>query len=156
MRKRFAEFLHARMAANPRLRLLTADLGYGVLDRIRIDYPDRWVDFGAAEQLMVGAACGMKLCGLEPVCYSIAPFLLYRPFEWLRNFLHHDQIGVKLVGVGRDDDYKELGFTHWAGDDALTLAALPHIRGFWPASPDERTFDEFLNHEGPAYMNLAK
>lgn len=163
MRSEFITTLHHHMGFTPELRLLTADIGYGVLNSIRLDYPDRFTDFGAAEQLMVGAACGLALSPSptgrpwQPICYSITPFVLYRPFEWLRNFLHHDRIPVKLVGAGRDKDYGHLGSTHWAEDDAVILATLPNIKIFKPAKSDmETAFRDFLTHQGPAYLNLAK
>jgi transketolase len=162
MRAEFAKYLHdCALPGDPRLRLLTADIGYGLFDRIRLDYPGQFVDFGASEQLMVGAAGGMALSGLRPVCYSITPFLLYRPFEWLRNFLHHDQIPVKLVGGGRDRDYGHLGFTHWAEDDTAILATLPNIKVFKPECGSDfksqvSAFQLFLDHPGPAYLNLKK
>jgi transketolase len=157
MRADFIKFLHGRMSQDRRLHLLTADIGYGVLNPIRIDYPGRFTDFGASEQLMVGAACGMALSGLRPVCYSITPFVLYRPFEWLRNFLHEDRIPVKLVGAGRDRDYGHLGSTHWAEDDTAVLAALPNIQVFKPLPADAHdAFALFLECPGPAYLNLSK
>ena len=58
MRKQFAEFLHNEMAVNENIYLLTGDLGYGLWDRIKIDYPDRFINFLSSEQLMLGAACG--------------------------------------------------------------------------------------------------
>src|SRR5688572_5453581 len=114
MRKQFADFLHEQMGWDHRLRLVAADLGYGLFDRLRLDYPDRFIDVGGAEQLQIGVGAGLALSGLRPVCYSITPFLLYRPFEWLRNLLHTDQIPVKLAGGGRGRDYGALGSTHWA------------------------------------------
>src|SRR5678816_374052 len=119
MRALFAKRLHRHLAETPAARLLTADIGYGVLDAILSQHRQQCVDFGAAEQLMIGAACGMALSGLKPICYSITPFLLYRPFEWIRNFLNHDRIPVKLAAVGRGRDYGDLGFTHWAEDDRM-------------------------------------
>jgi len=157
MRSVFAEYLHQRMGVDFGLRLLMADVGYGILDRLRLDYPDRCTDFGASEQLMIGAACGMALSGLSPICYTITPFLLYRPFEWLRNYLHHDKINVKLVGAGRDRDYGRLGYTHWADDDELILACLPGIKVFKPTIGEAPgTFAVFLQWKGPAYLNLSK
>ena len=44
MRKQFAEYLHYEMAQEERLYLLTGDLGYGLWDRIKIDYPDRFIN----------------------------------------------------------------------------------------------------------------
>ena len=89
MRKQFAEFLHDEMSLNEDIHVLTGDLGYGLWDKIKLDYPDRFINFLSSEQLMLGAACGMALEGKVPVVYSITPFLLYRPFEWIRNYLNN-------------------------------------------------------------------
>jgi transketolase len=97
MRKQFAEYLHHEMAQDERIYLLTGDLGYGLWDKIKIDYPDRFINFLSSEQLMMGAAVGLALEGKIPVVYSISPFVLYRPFEWIRNYLNHENINVKLV-----------------------------------------------------------
>lgn len=157
MRKEFADLLYSRMAADRSVRLLTADIGYGALDKIRLDMPTRFVDFGASEQLMVGAACGMALSGLKPVCWTITPFLLYRPFEWLRNYLHQDRIPVKLVGVGRGRDYEELGPSHWACDDESVLSALPGIAHFRPSAGTlAHCFERFMTCDGPAYINIER
>lgn len=69
------------MAANPEMWLLTADLGFGVLDAIRKDYPERAVNMGASEMLMTGAAIGLAESGKIAITYSITPFVIYRPFE---------------------------------------------------------------------------
>ena len=58
MRGWFAAELHDRMAEDERVWLLTGDLGFGMLDRLRDDYPNRYLNTGAAEQAMVGAAVG--------------------------------------------------------------------------------------------------
>ena len=145
------------MDADQSVYLLLADIGFGTLDRIRIDMPHRVIDFGAREQLMIGAACGMALSGKRPVCYSITPFVLYRPFEWVRNFLSHDQIPVKLIGIGRGADYATLGHTHCADDDSAILATLPGIAIYKPDAVNlARDFDAFMDHDGPAYINIAK
>jgi transketolase len=58
------------------------------------------------------------------VVYSITPFVLYRPFEWIRNYLDHEKIPVKLVGGGRDKDYGYLGFSHWAEEDDASNVSI--------------------------------
>jgi len=122
MRKEFASFLHDEMSYNEKIVLLTGDLGYGLWDRIKIDYPDRFYNVMSSEQLMVGAATGLAMEGFIPLVYSITPFVLYRPFELLRNYLNHECIPVKLVGGGRDKDYGYLGFSHWAEEDIKVLS----------------------------------
>jgi transketolase len=158
MRKLFFELLHKEMEKNNSITVCTGDMGYGLLDKIRKEFPDRFFDFGASEQLMVGAAAGMALERNIPVCYSITPFLLYRPFEFIRNFMDHEQIPIKLVGGGRDKDYGHLGFTHWAEDDVDIMMQLRNIKIWKPSSGPlfRHTILEFLYNKSPSYINLAK
>jgi transketolase len=140
MRKQFAEYLHYEMAQEERLYLLTGDLGYGLWDRIKIDYPDRFINTLSSEQLMLGAACGLAMEGKIPVVYSITPFVLYRPFEWIRNYLDHEQVPVKLVGGGRDKDYGYLGFSHWAEEDRDIMSNFKNIVTFKPEETDMKLY----------------
>ena len=82
----------------------------------------------SSEQLMIGLAVGMSMEKLLPVCYSITPFLLYRPFELIRNYINHENFNVKLVGGGRDQDYGYLGFSHWAEDDESIMSNFKNIK----------------------------
>lgn len=156
MRKEFASFLHDEMSYNEKIVLLTGDLGYGLWDRIKIDYPDRFYNVMSSEQLMVGAATGLAMEGLIPLVYSITPFVLYRPFELLRNYLNHEQIPVKLIGGGRDKDYGYLGFSHWAEEDIKVLSTLENIQLFKPENPTKKLYREFLYNEQPSYLNLSR
>ena len=61
MRKEFAEFLHGEMSYNGNIVLITGDLGYGLWDRIKIDYSDRFYNVMSSEQLMVGTAVGLAM-----------------------------------------------------------------------------------------------
>ena len=69
MRKEFASFLHGEMSYNERIVLLTGDLGYGLWDQIKIDYPDRFYNVMSSEQLMIGSAVGLAMEGFYT--YSI-------------------------------------------------------------------------------------
>ena len=80
MRKEFAKILHQEMSSNEDIVVLTGDLGYGLWDKIRIDYPDRFWNVGSSEQLMMGMASGFAMEGKIPVVYSITPFLLYQMY----------------------------------------------------------------------------
>ena len=156
MRKEFATFLHKEMSYNDNIVLLTGDLGYGLWDRIKIDYPDRFYNVMSSEQLMVGAAVGLAMENLIPIVYSITPFVLYRPFELLRNYLDHENIPVKLVGGGRDKDYGYLGFSHWAEEDIKILSTLPDIKLYKPEKSTESIYQDFLYNYKPSYLNLKR
>lgn len=144
------------MATDSRIFLITADLGYGILDDIRRDFPDRAVNVGSCEQLMIGTAVGLANSGFVPVCYSITPFLLYRPFEMIRNYVNHEKLNVKLVGSGRDKDYAHDGITHWAEDDLAIMKCLSNISLFKPKELTEDVFKTFLFSDKPTYLNLSR
>ena len=158
MRRECAELLLLEMSTNDRIRVITADLGFGVLDHVRNAYPDRFYNVGAAEQLMIGVAIGMAEQGLVPVCYSMSSFLLYRPFEFLRNYVNHERINIKLLGSGRDRDYSHDGVSHWADDDRSVLLSLPAIAQYRPIGLEDlkQDFDHWINSPQPGYLNLMR
>ncbi len=158
MRKEFSARLHCEMGANEDIVVLTGDLGYGLWDRIKLDYPDRFFNFGSSEQLMVGAACGMAMEGKIPVVYSITPFLLYRPFEFIRNYVDHEKIAIKLVGGGRNKDYGYLGFSHWAEEDKAVMSIFKNIIVKHPNSIKEmeECFVLINDKDAPLYINLKR
>lgn len=158
MRRECAQLLLDEMSVNDRIRVVTADLGFGILDHIRNAYPDRFYNVGAAEQLMIGVGIGMAEEGLIPVCYSMSSFLLYRPFEFLRNYVNYESVPIKLLGSGRDKDYSHDGITHWAHDDEEVLSSLPNINVYKPADLTElgADFTQWINSSEPAYLNLMR
>lgn len=143
------------MSINEDISLFTADLGYRLFDLFNGN--DNFYNLGSSEQFMIGAAAGFALEGKIPVCYSITPFLLYRPFEFIRNFMHYEGLPIKLVGGGRDRDYGNLGFTHWAEQDSEILSHF-NIEVFKPESEKEVSdlFKEFIYNDKPSYLNLKK
>lgn len=158
MRKECMNLLLAEMVDNTNIVVLTADLGFGLLDQIQNAFPERFHNVGAAEQLMIGAGVGLAEAGKIPVCYSMSSFLLYRPFEFLRNYVNAENVPVKLIGSGRDKDYSHDGLSHWAHDDEQVLAALPNIKIYKPESIEEleRIWPDFINGPTPAYLNLTR
>lgn len=158
MRKNFSSLLHQYMGKNENIMLLTGDLGYGVWDKIKLDFPDRFYNTGSSEQLMLGAAVGMALEGKIPFVYSITPFVLYRPFEFIRNYLNEENIPVKLIGGGRGRDYGTLGFSHWAEEDEKIISCLPNIVQYRPNSVNELEVitPDIINNQKPSYLNLIK
>jgi transketolase len=124
------------MGLDDRIWCLTGDLGFSMLDQIRDDFPDRYLNVGASEQLLVGAGVGLALSGKIPFCYSITTFLIYRAFEWIRNYMHYEEIPVILIGSGLDDDYKHDGITHQPFEVRQVLNCLPNIKQFYPTQKE--------------------
>lgn len=158
MRRHFAQLVHKAMAIEPRLFVVTADMGYKMWDAVARDYPRRFVNVGAAEQLMIGACVGMARRGVIPIAYSITPFLLLRPFELLRTYVDHERAHIVLAGAGRGSDYEHDGVSHYAGDDTQVLQALPNVTPYWPCTNEElsENFRRALADRHPAYINLRR
>jgi transketolase len=156
MRRTFRDQLTIEMRENPKISLLVGDVGYGLFDDLRKEFPHRVINPGASEQLMIGMAVGMAMEEIIPVVYSITPFVLYRPFEFIRNYVNHENIPVKLVGSGRNDDYGVCGFSHYACEDMQVLSIFPNIKTFIPNTKDDVNVKEFLYNSSPSYMNLSR
>lgn len=152
MRKEFAIQLHAEMSLNDNIYLITGDLGYGIFDEIRHDFPARFINPGAAEQTMMGIAVGLTLQGKTAIVYSITPFLLFRPFETIRNYISHESIPVIMVGSGRGKDYEHDGFSHDATDDVI-IKQLPNIVYL---SDDSFDLHKIIDQRRPTYLNLKR
>ena len=158
VRKTFVSMLYDEMAINENIVVVVGDLGFNHFDKMRRDYPDRFFNVGAAEQLMVGFSAGLALEGKIPICYSMTPFVLYRPFEFIRNYLERDQIPVKLIGAGRDKDYDWLGWSHWAIDDRDHTSGFKNIVKLWPkdAEHTKKLFHKIIYDRKPYYVNLSR
>jgi transketolase len=156
MRKLFVDLLFEEMKKNDKIYLLTGDIGYGVLDKIRDTFPSRFKNVGCSEQLMIGIAIGLYYEGYIPICYSITPFVIYRPFEMIRNYVNNENIPIKLVGTGRNKDYMYLGFTHWAEDDIEILKPFTNIIKMKPTELTTDIVSDFLYNNAPSYLNLSR
>lgn len=158
MRFSFVATLTDEMRANENIYVLLGDLGFGIFDSMRTEFPNRCINVGSSEQLIVGMAAGLALEGKIPVCYSISSFMIYRPFEFIRNYLDHEGIPVKLVGSGRDKDYGDAGFTHHSTELKPILSNFKKIEVFWPANEDElsTSMSQFLYSDKPAFLSLKR
>ena len=155
-RRKFKELFTEEMKQNDNIILLVGDVGYKIFDHLREEFPSRVINAGASEQLMIGMAAGLAMDGKIPVCYSITPFVLYRPFEFIRNYLNHESIPVKLVGSGRDEDYGVCGFSHYACEDLEVMKIFSEIEVHYPHSFEDIDIKKFLYSNTPSYINLKR
>lgn len=138
--------------------LVTADLGYGLWDGIKCDFPTRFYNVGSSELAGLGICVGLAMEGKLPYFYSITPFALYRPFEIIRNYLDHECIKVNIVGGGRNKDYGYLGFSHWAEEDKQIMNCFKNITCLHPEDNDSlyNDFKTTISCKNACYINLKK
>lgn len=158
MRAHFAYAIHRKMKKNKKIWVIVNDLGYKMWDKVRDDFPDRFINVGAAEQAMMGIAIGLAISGKIPVVYSITSFLLYRPFETIRNYIHYEKIPVKLIGGGQKREYLHDGISHWVDEDEAVMAIFNNIKSVWPEVNEQipQVVDEMIKSKLPWYINLKR
>lgn len=158
MRDAFCRELNKLAADDPRVLLLTGDIGFQVFDSFREKYPDRFYNMGIAEANMIGVSAGLALSGKMPFAYTIVPFLTMRAFEQIRVDICMQNQPVKIVGVGGGVSYGVLGPTHQAIEDIAILRALPNMVVISPCDPMESQLATCaaFKHPGPVYIRLGK
>lgn len=160
MRNTFAKTFHEAAQKDPRLCVVVADISpAGAMDQFRRQFPDRFINTGVAEQIMIGMCAGMSMRGLKPFAYTIATFALYRPFEFIRDDLCYQNLPVTVVGIGGGVTYSTLGGTHHAMEDVAIASAIPNMRVLAPCDPEEtRAATQWCvaQEEGPVYLRLGK
>ena len=158
MRDAFVRVLMREAAQNPRLMLVTGDLGFGVLRPFWETYPDQFVNAGIAEQAMTGLAAGLSLTGRTVLTYSIGNFPTLRCLEQIRNDCAYHDADVKIVCVGGGFVYGSLGMSHHATEDISILRALPGVTVFAPGDPAEveAVVPVMLRTRGTCYLRLGR
>ena len=158
MRAEFLDKIFEIAETDERLIFMTADLGFGVVEKFAEHFPDRFINVGVAEQAMIASATGLAEAGMIPYCYSIATFTSLRALEFTRNGPIAHQLPVKVVGVGAGMDYGFDGLTHFAIDDVSALRPYPGFLIWAPADGDEVTEDleEIHNDPRPTYIRLLR
>lgn len=158
MRRLFAEIFFQEMSKNKDIYLITGDLGYGMWDKVRDNFPERFYNVGSSEMVMMGTAIGLAMDKKIPYVYSITPFAIYRPFEMIRNYLDHENIPVNILGGGRDKDYGYLGFSHWSEDDRRIMSCFDNVKTFHPDTEEElrNCFKYSTTGQSATYINLKR
>lgn len=163
MRGYFAYYLYQAMLKDPKIVVVTMDLGYGLFDKIRDDFPERFYNVGASEQAGLGICVGLALEGMKVFAYSITTFLLYRAFETIKLYINGEKIPVRLIGGGRDKDYAHDGPSHDASDAHKLFYAeyeplFGNIESYWPETKEEipNLVDIMVKEDKPTFISLRR
>ena len=157
MRNTYLKMLYEFAKKDTEVVSLIADNGMIVYDDFRRDFPDRYFNFGIAEENMLAAAAGMASCGKIPFVYTISAFIAYRAYEFLRNDICFQNQNVKLIGIGSGLTYSTLGPSHHTTEDIGLLRTLPNLHVFSPATRAEVKWmmKEAYRIHGPVYIRLS-
>jgi transketolase len=158
VRNAFAAEVTALAQSDPRVVLLSGDIGNRLFDKFKEAAPDRFYNVGVAEANMIGVAAGMAMSGLRPITYTITSFTTARCLEQIRVDLCYHNVPAIVVGVGSGLGYASLGVTHHSCEDIACLSAMPNMTVIAPADAFEvrAALRAALQHDGPIYMRIGK
>ncbi len=158
MRDQFIQRLMLMAEQNPKIMLITGDLGFGVLDDYRRRFPDQFINAGVSEQNMTGLATGLAMEGHVVFTYSIANFVFMRCLEQIRNDAAYHDCNVNVVCVGGGFSYGALGISHHATEDLAIMRSLPDVTVVCPCDDWEarEATDAVARTSGVSYLRLDK
>jgi transketolase len=160
MRDVFIGTLCDRMSSDGSIFFLTGDLGAPALDRMRSEFPDRFINVGIAEQNLINVATGLALEGFTVYAYAIAPFITMRAFEQARVHLAISSqvrpVNVTMIGLGGGVSYVVSGPTHHCLEDLAIMRLLPNMAVYCPS--DWVVAGQLVDHTrataGPKYIRF--
>ncbi len=140
------------------LVVIAGDLGFGVWDRFREQFPQRFLNAGICEQGMASIAAGMALEGKKVYLYSIGNFPTLRCLEQIRNDICYHKAAVTVLAVGGGFAYGSLGMSHHATEDLSAMRSLPSMNVLVPADAAEAEgiVEAAWSSHLPCYIRLGK
>ena len=157
MRQTFIDTTIKLLDEDPRAALVIAEISAEPMAKAFADHPDRAINVGIREQLMIGVAGGLALTGLRPIAHSYATFLIDRAYEQIKLDLGHQGVGAILVSVGASYDGSTAGFTHMSPMDVALIDTLPGWQVHVPGHPDEvvELLRAAMGHDEKVYIRLS-
>ncbi len=158
-RREFIDSLLELAEKDEKIILIIPDVGFNYIEEFQERFPDRFFNFGVTEQSTMIIAAGLALAGFKPYVYSMINFVVFRPYEAVRNAVCLHNANVKIIGVNGGEKYKFLGFSHnlIAKDEEIkVLENLPNLKFFIVDDP-KKVKDIILETykiNSPCYIRL--
>lgn len=158
MRSLFAEYLYELKKLNPKIILLSGDIGNKLFDKYKKKYPKFFYNCGIAEANMTTVAAGLAKSGFIPISYTIATFNTLKTIEQIKIDICYPKLPVIIIGTGSGISYSSLGTTHHSVEDIGILRTLPNIDIYSPCDNDDlkSCLKKALRNRRPAYIRISK
>ena len=158
-RREFIDTLIELAEKDDKIVLIIPDVGFNYIEGFQKRFPDRFFNFGVTEQSTMTIAAGLALSGFKPYVYSMINFVVFRPYEMVRNAICLHNANVKIIGVKGSEKYKLLGFSHnliVENEEIKTLEHLPNLKSLVIETPEEvkRVILETYKINSPYYIRL--
>ena len=158
MRQQFTATVTALEEKDERVVLLLNDIGVWAFRHLKAQYPNRVHNLGILEQASIGVSAGLALTGYIPIFHTIAPFIVERGYEQLKDDFGYQNLNGNFVSVGGSFDYSALGMTHYCPGDVGALMQIPNMQIVLPGTAKEmdRLMTEAYDNGSPTYFRLSE
>jgi len=158
-RREFIDALIDLAEKDEKIVLIVPDVGFNYIEEFQKRFPDRFFNFGVTEQSTMIIAAGLALSGFKSYVYSMINFVVFRPYEMVRNAVCLHNANVKIIGVEGSEKYKFLGFSHnliAENEEIKVLEHLPNLKHFIVKNPEEvkKIIFETYKINSPCYIRI--
>lgn len=158
-RREFIDTLISLAEKDSKVVLIVPDVGFNYIEKFQKKFPGRFFNMGITEQSTMIIAAGMALMGFRPYVYSMINFVVFRPYEMVRNAVCLHNANVKIIGVKGSEKYKLLGFSHnliSKNEDIKVLEHLPNLKTFVIEDPKKvkKIITDTYKSKTPCYIRL--
>jgi len=157
-RNAFGETLVEEGMKRKNLVVLTADVADATRTKWFAErFPERFINVGISEQLMIDMAAGLSATGFLPVASAFAMFLM-RAWEQVRNMVCRSHVNMKIVATHAGFADAGDGSSHQALEDVALMRTLPCMTVIVPADPTEvrKATSSMLDYPTPVYMRIGR
>lgn len=155
----FGEALVELGATHPNVLVLSADLTASTrANWFKDKYPERFFDFGVAEQDMFSTAAGFALCGKVPFACTFGVFASGRAWDQIRVSICYMNLNVKIAGTHGGISVGPDGASHQALEEVTLMRVIPNMTVIVPCDSDEARCATIAAamHHGPVYLRLGR
>lgn len=158
-RQAYGEILQVLGEEYENLVVLDADLsGSTKTGEFKKVFPERFFNFGIAEQNMYAQAAGLALSGKIVCASTFAMFASGRAFEIIRNSIGYTGANVKICATHAGITVGEDGASHQTFEDIALMRTIPGMTVINPsdAVAAKKLIRQAVEMEGPCYVRLGR
>lgn len=122
------------------------------------EFPERFFNFGVAEQNMMAASAGLASCGKIVFVSTFAIFATGRAWDQVRNTVSYNNFNIKIVATHAGISVGPDGASHQALEDIALMRVIPNMNIIVPCDGPQ-TRDAIItavNTKGPFYIRLGR
>lgn len=155
-RRVFVDTLNELAENDPNIIVLIPDVGFNYLDDPKNKF--RVINLGVTEASTTIIAAALALSNFSVWIYTMIPFVLFRPYEMVRNAIVNHNANVKLIGVKGSTSYRFLGFSHnlLHEEEDINVCKNIGLEYYVPQSLDEvkKVVIDSYNNKKAVYIRL--